>query len=353
MSKRLPSHLICLALISICVFSTTLSFAGNEGHGGDGVLIAGTPYLLDLVEWGIEFDPFMDSSIVPNPTYIDIISEVLTPLNSEKLIPIVARKLTEISKVDLKFAESLVQRFTEYNWRLVNKRLVDIQDEDTVLDYNDLELVQLAIRRNGMVRISREYWSKMNVAHQTALLLHEVIYSFSYSSGFNEVKFFSDSARTITGYLFTPEFRSNGIKGLRGVVYNSNPGHLLHIGFKLSATGYYKRMSSEILDFCVDPRLIISQKGGSYSQELSAEDSLEVIKEKIAQTCTAGPYDVYNKKQVEVSLYAENAHPRKSSVSCRSKKIAIDINGDSKLCQALVMKEFEDKIGNAYRRKAK
>lgn len=157
--------------------SLTVAFAGQEGHGGDGLIINGKPYLLDLVEAGVEDKPLYNANIKINPLIMQSLTRSLPQFDSatNKL----AKKLSEIHAVSPRIAWALTYSFDFYDFRLVNPSLVNIPDEDSSIDYNPKDLVQLAIRKGPSILINRESWAKLDSHHQAALLLHEMVYALA------------------------------------------------------------------------------------------------------------------------------------------------------------------------------
>lgn len=204
---------------------------GVRGGGGDGVLKANKVYSLDLVEVGMELDPFFDSSV---PVDFMILTRLQNKLSANLFpVPLLARKISEVQKADPLFALLLLKAIEFYNWRIVDGSLIDIKDEDSLLDIPRKDLVQIASRSNSSVLIDRNIWPKMaDDKNRVALMLHEVIYAMvkpqwaidpktgqhsrdPKTGLFTRHQFQSSPrAREVTGYLFTPELKSQGRKGL-------------------------------------------------------------------------------------------------------------------------------------------
>ena len=176
------TRLIVRGLIVVAFCGTQLCFAGNEGGaGGDGVLLGEELFPIDLVEAGIENNPYIDSSLENHPALPGVILRLevpLRPLNDPEAIRMVAIKLIEISRVSIPLALTLLQTIEAYRWVLVNHSLVDVKDEDTVLEIGAGKLVQLAIRRLHSVMVSRDSWGKLRLPiRRTALVVHEAAYA--------------------------------------------------------------------------------------------------------------------------------------------------------------------------------
>jgi hypothetical protein len=195
-------------LLSGMMLLTTLSgFAvGGDrgGNGGDGIYIDDKLYLLDFVEAGIEQSPLIPDYVTPS---------LLTKLRVDMLFPqegmpraLIAKKITELREGTFPFFGTLLLNVMElYQWRLVNSKLIDIKDENTVLQYEKLE--QLAIRKNSTIMIDRALWEKLDEANKVGLIFHEAIYALIKPRVVDgKMQQLSDRARELTGKLFTDNY---------------------------------------------------------------------------------------------------------------------------------------------------
>ena len=141
------------------------------GNGGNAVLIDGKPYLLDLVEAGLEKNPVISN--LPVPAFIQ--ERTLKKLGQRKfdLAPL-NQALARILLVDEELARSLLKAVEMHNWFFTDQPLTGIVDDDSAVA---LPKIQLAIRRVTTVVINSVLWVQMDAANQAALVLHEVIYS--------------------------------------------------------------------------------------------------------------------------------------------------------------------------------
>jgi len=189
--------------------------AGNEGGtGGDGVELGTELYLIDLVESGLELDPYFDMALENDPSFKDVekrLEKVLGDFNDADMIKLVAIKLIEISKVHTPLALTLLHTIESYRWVLVNHVLVDVKDEDTVLELGAGKLVQLAIRRLHSVLVSRDSFPKLDVRNRAALIFHEATYANVVPKELELEKqsktFYQSSpvAREVVGVLFSKD----------------------------------------------------------------------------------------------------------------------------------------------------
>lgn len=201
---------ICLCFQASNVFSEGGSGVGN---GGDALLIRNKPILLDLVEAGVEKNPYVnhqwDNSIDMFHMYGKVKSAVnlYQYSNRQDDIPemiILAAKFLEIETSNPLLARVLLESIQLYDFRLVNSELVNINDEQSSIDYNPNKLVQLACRRGYTIMINQKLWKKLDSINKAALILHEVIYALGSKVLINgEPAQYSPHARAIVGYLFS------------------------------------------------------------------------------------------------------------------------------------------------------
>ncbi len=203
---------------------TSASYAGEKGHGGDGIYIDNKLFLLDLVEAGIEEDAKIGTDVDSG-----ILRQVEGSLDATRYpVRLISAKFTELANVNPKLAFHLLETLKGVTWHLVNSSLINVSDENSALDK---EFVQLAIRRDRRVMIDRSLWAKLDGVNKTALIFHELFYfiqpvEFIKLPGNVPGKFIqrSTEARIETGRIFTkiltqPEtpdllFRLNDFRGV-------------------------------------------------------------------------------------------------------------------------------------------
>ena len=199
-----------------------LAWAGNEGgNGGDGVFLNGKYYLLDLVEFGVQEDPYFNHDVAINPVIESKVESAMADLPQNNKFTFVkrllAQKLSEIELVDPLIAVSLLFSIDFYQWRIVLPQLINIKDENSLL--RDQDFVQLAIRRDQVIMLNSQFWSILEPAQVAALILHEAIFSLiipslqaipseSESTRERSLQAIQESkfARQINGYMFSREF---------------------------------------------------------------------------------------------------------------------------------------------------
>lgn len=210
-----------LVILISFVGSINHSFAGTEsGNGGDGILIKGKLYLLDLVEAGIEENPYFDSNVLVEAYFKKGIDEALAASSFPNQL--IISKLSEVSKIDPIFARNILFAIQNFRWSLVSSELINIPDEDSVLPTKDMR--QLAIRKDRSILIDRLLWNQLDTANKVALIFHEAIYAIQVPEADPAVKGTfrqsSSIARQLTSYLFTELLKKKGIKGLNAAGMN-------------------------------------------------------------------------------------------------------------------------------------
>lgn len=189
MKKFIQSITTMFALCALLIVPK--AYAGTETHGGDGVYLNGNLYLLDLVEEGVQSSPYVED-LEPLEGLEEKLEKQFKRLDD---VPtrMVAQKITELFKHSHSLGLRFVYGIMSHRWISVDHVLVDVPDEDSVLDFQNLELEQLAIRRASAIRISSQSWSKLDDFNKAALIVHEIAYFLADNS---------PAARDFTGVVF-------------------------------------------------------------------------------------------------------------------------------------------------------
>jgi hypothetical protein len=197
-----------LFLLGLMTLSLNV-LANEKGNGGDGILIGGKPYLLDLVEYGTENGV---DKIAPR---CSISSYLETKLNAsitvERGRSVILNKLNALCAVSPLAAASvaLSSRLLTYSW--VNLSLMDIADEESPIGFRPQDIVQLAARQEQRVLVDTTLWTKLDQRNKGALLLHEIIYSMLVFREEGGRKFqYSPDVRTIVGTLYSEDLENAG-----------------------------------------------------------------------------------------------------------------------------------------------
>lgn len=202
-----------LVAASLVLSSHVFAGVGNEGAaGGDGVIVNDKVYMLDLVEAGVEEGAWIDVSLKSDPAFEPVktkLNKILANLNDPQMIEVLSLKLIELAKREHTLALLLVDTIELFTWSKVNHALVDVPDDDSVLQFRFGQLIQVAIRRDKAILVSRMAYDKMSPENRAAMVLHEAIYALTKptEAGRNGFRQSSPNARMICGFLFTQEFR--------------------------------------------------------------------------------------------------------------------------------------------------
>lgn len=174
------------------------SYGGNSSAGGDGVIIKGKPYLLDFVEANIHEKIYFKNPKNYSQTVAQTISADLgIDIETARLI---SSKLGELHDKNVVLEFLIKWRMFRLDWNIVPRNLIPVHDEDVVFEFNDHELVQLAVRQDSAVYINQDQWELLDLANRAGLIIHEVMYSLRDS--FNNNNHYSPPARRLTSLFF-------------------------------------------------------------------------------------------------------------------------------------------------------
>src|SRR6185437_7128451 len=119
-------------------------------------------YTLDLVESGVEKNPFYDPSVSTLPSIAEGLATSLPdfPEVQEKL----AHKISEIYNYSPLVALSIAESFRLFDFRVVDESLIDIHDVDqSIIVYDPKALVPLALRHGITIYLNGSYWPMLGV----------------------------------------------------------------------------------------------------------------------------------------------------------------------------------------------
>lgn len=204
----------------------------DVGNGGDGFIDEnGKIHVLDLVESGVEDDPYLSEEIEPIP-FIEQRVRFALQLVPDAPVALLSRKISQVYNLDQLMAYNLLYALESYTWKPTRKgKLKEVRDESSVLEladdiFGDFSVqpptddsigvldknhVQLAIRREKAIHYGFDYWKKdLNDFGRAALILHELVYAMMPPETINaNGKTYqlqsSYEARSIVGYLFSRE----------------------------------------------------------------------------------------------------------------------------------------------------
>ena len=161
------------------------------------------------LEW--KKNPFFDESVPTNPLIVGQLKKYLRqfPEVTDRL----GAKLSEVEKISPITGWLLTEAFRLYSFRVVEETLVNVHDDDSVVEYPDATLVQLAVRRSQTIFINGKWWPSLSVDQKVALLIHEIVYAFQLLP-MEMSQPGSILARATVGFLFTSDIRDRGHDGL-------------------------------------------------------------------------------------------------------------------------------------------
>lgn len=195
---------------------SSLAHAGirDVGNGGRGVLIDDKPYLLDLYEAGV-LAPEIDFNLKSFDPYTAALNDFTILNTAEK--EILVKKLTEIRLYSPIIADQLVAGLHMYVWKVLDQKLVEIPEQSPII--SPYKQVQLANRLDFAIRLNKFYWDRLDSVNKVALVLHEIFYAYAptivVAPGVEEQQSFS--ARSLVGYVFSPDMKLRGRKGFQSV----------------------------------------------------------------------------------------------------------------------------------------
>ncbi len=223
-----------IAGLTAVLISTSSSYAGREaGNGGNGIKIGSKIYLLDLVEAGVEQSPYFDASSKADPSDVQVIKESLSFID-DATADLFARKINELRTLDPLSAWVVMLGVNSYEWSLVGPALIPVGDEETNLDLDSSQVVQLAIRAGRRILIHHDNWNQITEDQRAALILHEIMYALLKPHDLIQTdpvsgqtikysKQSSPEAREIVGYLFSPASANRKRGGFLKVASNRIP----------------------------------------------------------------------------------------------------------------------------------
>lgn len=344
-------------LLTALLLTNMTAFAGDKGNGGDGIEIDGKLYVLDLVEAGVETKPYFNA-LISGP----LTEYRLKELFSDESYPrtLISHKLAEIREIAPVFADMILQTMEAYQWKLVNGALVNIKDEDTVLQYENLK--QLAVRKNGSIFINKSLWAQLDPENKTALIFHEVLYALIKPKMVGgKLQQVSDRAREVTGYLFTDRLSKGWKEGLkkflRSDYFDLATDYMANSSPVMGAGGSYSAFQPKI-------RVRVGNKYFAFgvSQYIPKPEDFQIEEIcKIANTSVYGRtvqiMDAYSKLFVElkefstedgtrnyVEVRAEMLDEQSSSNESVTDLVFLEAETDPKACVAQVKKAVHDKI---------
>ncbi|MGZ3693999.1 MAG: hypothetical protein ACXWQO_07350 [Bdellovibrionota bacterium] len=172
-----PRALTNLLAVALMLTATLTAQAGTrDAGGGTGININGRLTVLDLVEAGVENDPYLPN-ITPDANIVRILSENLRApdeLRDEIIMPLAA-KLTDIDQVVHPAGFYMAAATSLYEFKLTSLKLNNIDDTDSAIGEPK---TQIAERKGSQIWINRESWNALDTANKVALMVHEIVYAY-------------------------------------------------------------------------------------------------------------------------------------------------------------------------------
>ncbi|MDZ4661316.1 MAG: hypothetical protein SGJ18_06810 [Pseudomonadota bacterium] len=256
-----------ILLLFTILFISPLAYAGGQaGNGGIGIYINDNLKMLELVEYGIEDNPYFDMNMPPDPLVLEKIQNHFKDSNLSN-IPFdkLSRKITEVMKRDHKLGFLLLSALCEYDWRLIATELRITGDDFSPI--KEGKLVQIATRQGATILIDRNLWNKMDGDQKIVLLVHEGAYAAGRMHDDNGQS--AVDARSLTGFLFTKKFAITGFEKFQSQSYDIQNVGVDRFFLKKGTLGFL--LPSIVVNFGEDA--VWSGQGGNYgSREFNSTD---------------------------------------------------------------------------------
>jgi hypothetical protein len=203
---------------------------GGGAHGGVGIVLDRKIYLLDLVEAGVQKDPFFDADVPTRPDFQEQVDLALTNLKLKQSTRVlIAKKLSELDRISRSAALEILLGMKMYSWRMVDAKLMPTYDEHTAILRPEGTRVQLASRTTRTIMLSKQDTDQLDDANLAALVFHEILFAFTGTSSICNVwgptKCLiqaewqsSETAQATTGFVFSIELKTSGIGALRRIL---------------------------------------------------------------------------------------------------------------------------------------
>lgn len=202
---------IVVLFLSLCFVVSTIAGGFVLGNGADGLIVDSKLYLRDLVEAGVETQPYFGDKIdarLAERIKVLSIDKTRLPYSEELLV----RKLSDLNRIYPYFGDYIFEALQSYQWLAVQAPLFLLPDPETVVDL-PFERVQIANRLDFTIRVHHDSWMRLNDENRVALLIHEALYSLLEPVCEAAPSVTCEQpgrvARTFTGWLFSEKFFLN------------------------------------------------------------------------------------------------------------------------------------------------
>ena len=209
---------------------TALSQGPGSGNGGKGVRLGDKLYLLDLVEAGVEKQPYFNMSIQVSPEISERVA--LTFSENEACFPkeLISRKLQEIMTFDFSYGLLLLKTMELFQWRVVDLSPTPVNDQREGVQIRADQFVQLAKRLHQQIIFDRKACEQLDLANRAALVFHEINYAYaqpiSVKAGYDTQD--TGAVQELTALMFSPNLSA---KNFDNMIQN-----LLPAGYRVSTS---------------------------------------------------------------------------------------------------------------------
>jgi hypothetical protein len=184
----------------------------GSGNGGKGVLIDGKPYLLDLVEAGLEKSPHFDEKVAVDPKILERVKKIFP---DDKVFPVerIAQKISEVMEISFNYGLLMMKTMELFEWRLVAFAPKVVNDQREGVEVKPQDYVQIAKRLHHAIIFDEHRFPQMDEANRTATVFHEIAYAFATPIDLGGGKFRQDTGavQEFTALLFSTELRKDNL----------------------------------------------------------------------------------------------------------------------------------------------
>ncbi len=152
------------------------------GNGGHGIIEGEKLYLFDLWEAGIEQDEMENSTrlLKNHPKLVRFFQWHVKDLFSDLDRPFVealSLKMAELYMIDPILGLATSEAMELHVWSFTTKPLKRLPLNETIHEFSDGVIVQLANRSGRTVYLNQKAWEKLDMKNKIALVFHEIIFS--------------------------------------------------------------------------------------------------------------------------------------------------------------------------------
>jgi hypothetical protein len=167
-------------VLAVAAIISAQAWAGQDGNGGDGIVIDNNVYTYDLVEHGLHKKHYFGDPLQVGEDIRSVLRAKLYALSSD-VRELVGRKLEEVKAVDKVFFKSLLLTLGQYNWSVIEDfSLIEVDDEDgSDVNIPKERFRQVAVRSMRSIKLDQRLLAKMDSENIAAMVIHEVVYAMT------------------------------------------------------------------------------------------------------------------------------------------------------------------------------